>query len=63
MKPEIIEISYSVSVWNFPSYPNRWSFVGQRNTIAEARERKKELRKRFSRVRIIEHKKTSTVVL
>lgn len=62
MKPETIKISYSVSVWNYPKYPKRWSFLGQRDTIEEARERKKELQKRFNRVRIIEHKRTSTVV-
>jgi len=62
MKPEIVEISYTVCAWGIPHYPKRWSYMGQRKTIEEARERREELRKRFKRVRILEHKRTATVV-
>lgn len=62
MKAEIVEIVYSVSAWGTP-YCKGWAYMGQRNTLEEARERQRELRKKYSRVKITEHKRTATVVI
>lgn len=64
MKPEIVEIIYTVQIWDKRPKPRpSWLHYGQRNTLEEARVRQAELRQQFSRVRIIEHKRTVRVVI
>ncbi len=63
MKPEVVEISYTVQVWNCSQRPKAWAHYGQATTILGARKRQQELRSKFKRVRIMEHKRTATIVL
>jgi hypothetical protein len=63
-KPEIVQCVYSVQVWTSARKPKPgWLYYGQRNTLDEARERREELRERFKRVRVIEHRHSATVIL
>lgn len=59
MRAEVLEIVYTVQVWD----KKRWNYYGQRNDLESARERRGELRLRFKRVRIMEHKRTARVVI
>lgn len=61
MNLERIEICYSVQAWGFDGR-KAWSYMGQRNTLKEARAREKELRAKYKRVRVLEHKRTVRVV-